>query len=294
MPKSASPVNLFDYKDYRKFLHDWFIAAKSARGSFSYRAFSMRAGFSSPNFLKLVMEGQRNLTEESLPKFMQGLKLNKQEQDFFTNLVFFTQADTHEKKDFYYKKLLQSKKYSELKPLEKEQYNYYATWYNPVIRELIVSKDFDGTPEWLASKIFPAITPQQAAKSIEVLEKLGFIEKTASGRYKQASPLVTTGPESLSLVLLNYHKNLLELSQTIMPITPSDTRDVSSLTLGIAKGRMAQLKKKIQEFRQEVLKLVSNDTEPEEVVLLNMQLLPVTMEGAKQPFLAPADKAGTK
>ena len=99
MPRTASKINLFTYLDYRKFLKDWYTQAKKERSSFSFRVFSKRAGFESPNFFKLVMDGKRNLTAKSLPKFIVGLKLNKQEQEFFQSLVAYTQASTHEEKD---------------------------------------------------------------------------------------------------------------------------------------------------------------------------------------------------
>ncbi len=56
-------------------------------------------------------------------------------------------------------------------------------------------------------------------------------------------------------------------------------RDISSLTLGVKKERIPQVMKMVRNFRQEVLKLVSQDTEPEEVVLLNLQFFPVTQMG---------------
>ncbi len=45
---------------------------------FSYRVFSRLAGFKSSNIFKLVMDGDRNLTEESLKKFILGLSLTGQ------------------------------------------------------------------------------------------------------------------------------------------------------------------------------------------------------------------------
>src|SRR5438045_8662218 len=94
--------NLFEYEDYRKYLKDLYDFQKKNRRSFSFRFFSHHAGFTSPNYLKLVMDGARNLTEESIQKFANGFKLNQQETDFFKNLVFFTQAKTSEEKSRYY------------------------------------------------------------------------------------------------------------------------------------------------------------------------------------------------
>ena len=75
------------------------------------------------------------------------------------------------------------------------------------------------------------------------------------------------------------YKSLLHLTQTVLDQVSMKNRDISSLTLGVKKERIPQVMKMVRNFRQEVLKLVSQDTEPEEVVLLNLQFFPVTQMG---------------
>ncbi len=268
-------VNIYEYLDYRQFLKDWYEATKRTRAGMSYRTFSKRAGFSSPNTLKLVMEGERNLTPASIEKFILGLKLDSREQEFFRNLVQFNQSFNPVEKNDFYKRLLQSRKFSQLKPIERHQYDYYSKWYNPVIRELVASPHFDGTAEWIAQNIYPPITPAQAEKSMELLKLLGFITKK-KGRWQQTTSILSTGPEVKSFVFFNYHKNLLALSGEILESLPAPQRDVSALTLGVSKDRLPFLKKKILEFRQEILKLVASD-EPSQVFHINIQLFPVSL-----------------
>jgi uncharacterized protein (TIGR02147 family) len=275
---AGEKLNLFSYQSYRLFLKDWYEQAKKTRRGFSYRAFAQRAGFQTSNFMQLVMKGKRNLTEQSLIKMMKGLGLNKQEQEFFRNLVFFGQAKSHEEKNRYYQRLLQSKKYSQLKPIEKRQYEYYSTWYHPVIRELVASKGFDGTPEWLSKRLNPQVTTVQCGKSIELLESLGFIKKVGESSFQQTSSVVSTGPELTSLVVHNYHKKILELTHHVMDSLSMRERDVSTLTLGVKKERIPEFKKRLREFRKELLELASTDDEPEEVVQLNLQFFPVTVK----------------
>jgi uncharacterized protein (TIGR02147 family) len=286
--KQATKVNLFEYQDYRAYLRDWFDNEKTTKPGYSFRVFAKKAGFQSSNFLMLIMQDKRNLTEESLKKCVTGLGLNLQEQEFFRNLVFFNQAHTHEDKNFYYLRLLQSKKFGERKSIERQQYEYYSTWYHPAVRELVMAPDFDGTPEWIAHKLFPAITPAQVVKSMELLEELGFIIKGENGRFTQSSAIISTGPELTSVVVHNYHKVILDLSKAVMDRLSMTDRDVSSLTLGVKRSRVPELRQKIREFRKDILKLVSEDTAPEDVVLLNIQFYPVT----KQPD-AQTKKEGT-
>ena len=60
----TDPIDVFDYLDYRAFLRDFYARAKATRRGFSFRAFSRKARLGSPNHLKRVMEGDRNLTPE--------------------------------------------------------------------------------------------------------------------------------------------------------------------------------------------------------------------------------------
>lgn len=275
-------VNIFDYKDYRVFLQDWVRRSKDTQPHFSYRWFARKAGFQSSNFLMLVTQGKRNLTEDSLIKCANGLDLNKQEEEFFRNLVFLNQAQTPDKKNSYLKQLLRSKKVRQMKRIERQHYEYYSTWYHPVVRELVVAKGCNGTPEEIVKRLAPEVTPSQVAKSIALLEALGFIQKTESGGWRQTSSIITTAPELGSVALHNYHKTLLELTQGQMDTLPPEQQTMFCMTLGVRRDRIPQLQAKLREFQNEIFQLVSEDVTPEEVVLLNVQMYPVTKPGGEK------------
>ncbi|MFZ5563221.1 MAG: TIGR02147 family protein, partial [Thermodesulfobacteriota bacterium] len=120
---------VYNYLDYRQFLKEMVAYRKQKNPGFSYRAFSRLAGFKSPNFLQLVINGQRNLSNESVAKITRGFGLKKQERDFFENMVFMNQAKSHEEKDHYYKKMKGARGYTKINRLEKEQYEYFSRWY---------------------------------------------------------------------------------------------------------------------------------------------------------------------
>lgn len=269
-------INIFEYLDYRKFLRDYYETHKKSRAGFSLRRFSEKAGFTSSNFLKLVMDGDRNLTQDSLSKFADGLGFNKQEREFFANLVHFNQAESHERKNFYYKKLIQFKNFSTVKPMQKEQYEFYSKWYHSVVRELVTSTQFRDDHSQIVDKIFPSITLKELEKSIELLHKLGFIKKDDQNHWIMAETVITTGSEPKAMVLTNYHKDFLDLTRNQIEKIPGTHRDISTLTLGVERSMIPELKSRIQNFRKEILKLVSTQTNADEVVVLAMQLLPVT------------------
>ncbi len=226
--------------------------------------------------LKLVMDGERNLGEVSLTKFINALGFNKEEQEFFRNLVYFNQSKTHHEKNHFYQAILKSRQTKLLKPIEQHQYEYYSTWYHPVIRELIESPEFDGTPKWLAQQLNPTIKTIDAKKSLELLEKLGFIECYDTNRWRQTEPIISTGPELKSLTFFNYHKNLLKISYSALDNVPAHLRDISAVTLGVSPQDIPLLKEKITAFRQELIETISHQSHSNSVVQVNIQLIPLT------------------
>src|SRR5689334_2694110 len=88
--RRRSPIDVFRYLDYRRYLADYYRAKKSK--GFSYRAFSRAAGLGAPNYLKLVIAGQRNLTAAMAERFAAACGLSGEAGDYFTQLVEFNQA----------------------------------------------------------------------------------------------------------------------------------------------------------------------------------------------------------
>ena len=85
--REQSSPNLFDYFDYREYLHDFYQFHKKRNSSYSYRLFARKAKLGSPNYLKLVVDGKRRITDRTLCQFARGLGLNQDEEKYFRELV---------------------------------------------------------------------------------------------------------------------------------------------------------------------------------------------------------------
>ena len=80
-------MNVFEFLDYRAFLRAHYETEKQRRAAFSHRFFSRLAGLRSPNFLKLVMDGERNLGPETVPKFIHALGLTGEASSLVTSAI---------------------------------------------------------------------------------------------------------------------------------------------------------------------------------------------------------------
>jgi uncharacterized protein (TIGR02147 family) len=271
-----SPLqDLFSYIDYRKFLKDVYVAKKELNPGFSFRVFSRLAGFSSPNFLKLVMDNKRNLSRPGARKIAQGLKLNKDAARFFEYLVLFNQAVTAVDKERYAKQLIASRSYRKSHPLHELQFNYFAKWYYIPIRELASLEGFREDPAWIAAQILPPIQPHEAKRALHELLKLGILQRDAGGKIGLANLNIATGDEVTQSSVAQFHREMLKRAAESIDRIPRENRDISSITMGMAAHTARKIKEKIQEFRKEIVALVSEDKDPNTVYQLNFQLFPL-------------------
>lgn len=265
-------VTIFTYLDYRKFLKDSFDAMKASRPTFSHRSFARMAGFSASNFILLIIQGKRNLSSDGILKVAGALKLKKKEAEFFENLVRFDQGKTDAEKNFYYGRIAATRKYAEARPLEKEQYEYYSKWYIPAVREMIVIDGFREDPKWISLHIFPRITQAEAAEAIDVLMRIGLIERDPSGRLVQKERHISGGDEVASLAMKNFQRRMIELAARSVDETPPSKREIASVTFPVSSERLAEAKKMIREFRSRLAGFLAEDDGANAVYQFNMQL----------------------
>ena len=268
--------SLFEYMDYREYLRFMFEEKKKEHAFYSYRFFSQKAGFKSPNFLKLVVEGNRNLTKESVFKVVKAFSLNKREADYFENLVFLNQSSSLEEKNLYLMRLMKHRVKSDPRKLEESEYEYYSQWFNPVIRELVTAYDFNGDFKKLGAAVVPQISAADAEKSVRLLCKLKLIEKCSDGSYVKTAISLTTGPQVRSIAVTNYHKAMMRLASESIERIPAQYRDITSVTLSVSEETYKSIVDKLAQFRKELLEMAETDQQVHKVVQMNLQLFPLS------------------
>jgi uncharacterized protein (TIGR02147 family) len=267
-------LDVFAFLDYRAFLRAYYQLKQKQH--LSYRAFSRRAKLSSPNYLKLVIDGQRNLSVEMAERFATACDLSGEAARYFRELVAFNQATELEQRNACYKRLLGFRRYREMQRLDVAQDTYHSKWYLPAIRELAARPDFRDDPDWIAALLEPPIRPAEAKQALEVLLELGMLIRSSDGRLHQSQSLVTTGAETTSQHVASYHATMMAQAERAMNELPAEERDISSLTLCLSAGGLSQVKEAVVRFRRELLQLSELESRPSQVIQLNFQLFPLT------------------
>lgn len=268
------------YTDYKKFLKDYYEEARRKNPRFSYQVFSQKAGIKSRGFLYNVLQGKRSLSKSGIFGLAQAMQLNKHESDYFENLVAFNDAATLAERNHFYQRLSAIKLSGNTawKPqiVRSERFEYYSKLHYSIVRSLIDLHGFSGDYDTLAKSVRPRITPGQACKAVELLERLGFIKKQKNGSYAVTSKSITTEPEVESLAVLNLHKQAGELALKALSELPKEQRNVSGVTLGISKQTYTRICGEIEAFRVRLLQMAEADEAADSVYQLNFQFFPVS------------------
>jgi uncharacterized protein (TIGR02147 family) len=270
-------VNVFEYQNYRKYLRDYYKEQKKKRRYFSYRYFSQKAGINASAFLYYVIENKRNLTKNSIAKIVQAIGFDAQEAAYFENLVFFNQAKTIQEKTLFYSKIVEIRNPIDIHAVDKDGYEFYSKWYISVIREIVPCINFKDDYKKLGEFLEPSITAKQAKEAIELLERLGFIERDEEGLYHQTNNLLSARPfGEQAFVIEKLQMEMLQKAMLSYDRIPRRDRMSASTTLSISREAFELFQVKTREFRQELLEMARVDENPDRVYQFTFNLFPLS------------------
>ncbi len=268
--------DIYSYTDYRRFIRDFYREKKRLDKGFSYQRFAALAGFKSKTFLLKVMNGEKALARQSIRKVAEAMGLGKRETRFFELLVNFNEGKTIQEREEHFRRLRSFKYTHKQVRMRSNQFVYFSRWYYPVVRELVTLYDFGDNYQRIANEIMPHISAGQAERAVKFLRDMGLIERDRSGRYRQSSSDLTTGNEVVSVAVSRFQKDTLALAGESLDRFPPQVRDISTLTVGVSEQGFRAVKKRIQEFRKELVELVHEDKDSDRVYQINFQLFPLS------------------
>ena len=279
MAEKQEHRKIFEYLDYREFLRDYYQSKKAANPAFSLRAFSDKIGFKAKDFISRVMQGDKNLSTQSIQKIVTGLKFGKREASFFEDLVWFNQAETMDEKNSWFQKM-----HNELKivrftegqhQLAFYQYQVYSHWRHLVVRSLIGMYGFHGDFTSLAKSVHPTITIEEAKESVELLEKCNLVKKNEDGSYELVNKDITTGDRTSKIALRGFHQHCLALGAESIDRDPPTMRNISGLTLGISQAGYEKIVERMSAFRKEIAQIANEDKDADKVYQMQLLLFPI-------------------
>lgn len=267
--------NVFAYFDSRRFLRDAQQEIKSRRKAFTLEFLATQVGLKSKGHVSLILSGEKNIPDEKISLFAKALELDERESVFFSHLVKFNQAATHRERKQHLDRMVAQMRIADRK-LVPRQYALCETWWHPVVHEVLRIKDVKDDWAGLGLALRPAITPEQAKESVQLLEEIGLVKKDPNGFWKPTDVVVTFGEGWKSVAVREFQRNSIEMAQGAIDRFPVAERDISMVTISVGKESFDELKERLSLFRREALALARNDRNPDRVCHLNLSLFPVS------------------
>lgn len=266
---------VIEYNNFREFLRDSYQERKFRTG-FTWRDFAKAAGYSSPVFLKLVCDGKANLSEVGTERVASALGLSGVDLQYFRLLVNFDQEKDSVAKREIYKELRKLAKDNSLTLVGEDQYDYYDSWLNPVLRE-IAPKMKGVSAAKLANLCVFDTDAKSVKRSLELLQNTGLLEKNEKGEYVQVSKALTTGHlDVASMAIREMHRQMGSLAVESIDKVPMKERDISGMTMGISEVAFVRIQNELADFRRRIAAIVMEDEGEERVYRMNLQLFPLT------------------
>ncbi|RYZ74317.1 MAG: TIGR02147 family protein [Proteobacteria bacterium] len=268
----STTIEISEFFDHRKYLAA-VVEDLRTQGVFSHRTFNRVCGFSSPNFVQLVIQGKRNLSEQAARRISKVLGLSRESAKVFLELRDMNVTEDPDQKLEILHSLLKLPAFVERYELSTDQLTFYSKWFNVPIRELLQSHP-QLTVHEISQALIPKVSVDEIEQSLETMQKLGLIAKSASG-WKVNHTQLSTKNEVLHQALFHFHSSMIEIAKQSLSRFTGAEREVSALTLKMTEKEFLLLREKIREFKREALAIESSESDSQ-VYQFNFQLFPVT------------------
>jgi uncharacterized protein (TIGR02147 family) len=281
-----SRPKLAAYTDFRQFLLDFYEFKRDQTRKdlrpYSYATFAAAADIRSPNYLKLIIDGERNLSLDMTKKFARAMGLAREEAEEFQALVEYGQASEPLERNRYLKVLADIRVRSQLKSGEitAETWDSVPSWVIWVLSAMADQKGvrFDNLEE-LARLIRRKTKAEDVRRSFEKLISGGELVRGEAGAIDKGRELMSGSENVPAALVRKLQAELIYLGlESLFQDAPQD-REFGAMTASLTETEFEQLKFELRQFRKRWTKDISvqrKTSKGDRVFQLNIQLFPVT------------------
>lgn len=204
-----------------------------------------------------IVKGKK-LSSRMIPKFVEVLGLNKKEARYFETLVNLDQAKTATERNALFEELLKQHPDSH-RILNEDAYEYYNHWYNSVLFTALEVVDVSDDLGPIQKLIFPKVSVGTLKRSLELLERLGFVRKNEKGFWKSCRESVSSGAYNNSDLVRQYQLQCFELSKQALLANNDNPSDMGTFTFSVSDDAFKAIAKEIQGMKARVRKIIAQD-----------------------------------
>jgi uncharacterized protein (TIGR02147 family) len=278
--------NLGTYTDFRAYLRDVYDYRRALESTalrpYSYSHFSAAADIKSPNYLKLIIEGRRNLSEDMMNRFAKALRLQKAEIEEFRALVRYCQATDPMERNSFLRELSELRARRDLSAglIDASSWEKVPSWIGWVLYSLSDQKDVIFEPSELHKLFRAKASVEEIRQSLEKLILAGRLKRDPeTGAITKAADSQEAGQDVPVSLIRKLQAELIYLGiESLFRDSPKD-REFGALTLAMTPDEFEHVKFELRQLRKRLNKDIGVkrlSSKGDQVYQLNIQLFPVT------------------
>lgn len=251
-------IDIFQFTNFRKYLDEYQAARVQTDPDFTRAGACVLLGLpKTRSYYNDIIKGKK-LSSRMVPKFVEVLGLNKKEARYFETMVNMDQAKTATERNAFFEELLKQHPDSH-RILNEDAYEYYNHWYNSVLFTALEVVDVSDDLEPIQKLISPKVSVGTLKRSLELLERLGFVRKNENGFWKSCRDSVSSGTYNNSDLVRQYQLQCFELSKQALLAGDESSSDMATFTFSVSDDAFKAIAKEIQGLKAKVRKIIMLD-----------------------------------
>ena len=156
-----------------------------------------------------------------------------------------------------------------------EEFKYFKSWKNAVLRELAPHMP-GAKPLEMAKACRQPITAAEVSETLDFLVRAKLLKKDKNGNYQQTDKAISMGSvDAVPVAARDLQRQMAEFAVKALSL-PLSERDMSGLTMGITRRAYERIRKELVDCRRRIMAIVTEDDDTEQVYRLNLQLFPMS------------------
>jgi len=264
-----------NYLSVTSYLQDVYAFRKSMSAGFSYDSWAAELGLKSRSFMKMLVDGERAITSQTLEALILSLGFSPEENNYFRLIVAHSQSESPDEKTLYMEKIFEVLGQSR-DLIEIQQYGeFLSSTELPKIQVLLSFNDLPKTSAELA--VFLKKTEEEVGASLVKLANLGLASQDEiSGEWKAIKKAFKVPKSFGNEALVNYHNQSLMDAIEAQKL-PVQVRRFRSLLVALTEEDYEKLLGDIEALvSKSIAKYDSDMIANKRLYKMNINLHPVT------------------
>lgn len=265
--------SIISYTDFRQYMRDFYEERKRT-SAFSWREFNKLAGYTSPNYLKLVCDGKSKLSKNKMESVAKAMNLAGYEQTYFGLMVSFDNTKEERIKKEILLEMDRMSQEHKARIVDSDAFEFYQSWEYPVIRELAPMMP-GAKPHELAAACNEDISAEDVSRILKFLVKRGFL-KSENGNYTQTEKTVIASKEALPLAIRSMHKEMASYAEKAVDKYSVEERHFMGITMGVNEELYGKVVAELEDCCRRINAITANSENLDQVYRMNIQFFPFT------------------